>query len=306
MGITVYDSSDVSLQNVIVVDRILSPTDTPYADFATAQHTPDPQYFFGRNEWLGTMSIRSPDSGYYMEQDPGMTVDPTIKISNAIAWDSRCEAFNISGAAATNVLMENLSARTATSTACDGVRVGPQLTTGTLRNILVTGQGRFGVNSRYQPRYVDLFFTPSQSAYNQTNCVVGCFTTNPQADSPGPSHKYVPRIETGSKLATAGEGGAAIGANVRFRYGADGTRFGDPGFNSLTTVPLWPWPNEARIKAEMCASTTRGFCTTGKRLDNVNPVSLTSYIWEYMGNPCLLYTSPSPRDGLLSRMPSSA
>ena len=24
------------------------------------------------------------------------------------------------------------------------------------------------------------------------------------------------------------------------------------------------------------------------------------------GNPCLLYTSPSPRDGLLSRMPSSA
>ena len=26
----------------------------------------------------------------------------------------------------------------------------------------------------------------------------------------------------------------------------------------------------------------------------------------YMGNGCLLYTSPSPRDGLLSRMPSSA
>ena len=27
----------------------------------------------------------------------------------------------------------------------------------------------------------------------------------------------------------------------------------------------------------------------------------------YLGiNPCLLYTSPSPRDGLLSRMPSSA
>ena len=27
-------------------------------------------------------------------------------------------------------------------------------------------------------------------------------------------------------------------------------------------------------------------------------------LWE--SNPCLLYTSPSPRDGLLSRMPSSA
>ena len=27
---------------------------------------------------------------------------------------------------------------------------------------------------------------------------------------------------------------------------------------------------------------------------------------DYLAKPCLLYTSPSPRDGLLSRMPSSA
>ena len=32
--------------------------------------------------------------------------------------------------------------------------------------------------------------------------------------------------------------------------------------------------------------------------------SVTSY--ELSSNTCLLYTSPSPRDGLLSRMPSSA
>ena len=31
---------------------------------------------------------------------------------------------------------------------------------------------------------------------------------------------------------------------------------------------------------------------------------LNSWAWQYFG--CLLYTSPSPRDGLLSRMPSSA
>ena len=34
----------------------------------------------------------------------------------------------------------------------------------------------------------------------------------------------------------------------------------------------------------------------------VNP----SVNWLYKSEPCLLYTSPSPRDGLLSRMPSSA
>ena len=34
--------------------------------------------------------------------------------------------------------------------------------------------------------------------------------------------------------------------------------------------------------------------------------SYTGCIWRHLTNICLLYTSPSPRDGLLSRMPSSA
>ena len=32
----------------------------------------------------------------------------------------------------------------------------------------------------------------------------------------------------------------------------------------------------------------------------------TTCFWQGMDKTCLLYTSPSPRDGLLSRMPSSA
>ena len=36
------------------------------------------------------------------------------------------------------------------------------------------------------------------------------------------------------------------------------------------------------------------------------PVELVSRIWAELMSACLLYTSPSPRDGLLSRMPSSA
>ena len=40
--------------------------------------------------------------------------------------------------------------------------------------------------------------------------------------------------------------------------------------------------------------------------------ALDAYVWRVLQKavdkkmPCLLYTSPSPRDGLLSRMPSSA
>ena len=41
----------------------------------------------------------------------------------------------------------------------------------------------------------------------------------------------------------------------------------------------------------------------------INPVTNKEGWWSYAVGPdkaCLLYTSPSPRDGLLSRMPSSA
>ena len=34
--------------------------------------------------------------------------------------------------------------------------------------------------------------------------------------------------------------------------------------------------------------------------------NITSETFDILVEPCLLYTSPSPRDGLLSRMPSSA
>ena len=37
----------------------------------------------------------------------------------------------------------------------------------------------------------------------------------------------------------------------------------------------------------------------------VTPPGFTPEQWKTF-NDCLLYTSPSPRDGLLSRMPSSA
>ena len=54
-----------------------------------------------------------------------------------------------------------------------------------------------------------------------------------------------------------------------------------------------------------------------KMFEDLNDHSLfdkaTTYGKQYLGEvldrsvyPCLLYTSPSPRDGLLSRMPSSA
>jgi len=283
VGITIYDSNNISFQNIIVVDRILASGDEPYGDFASAQHTADPQFYFGQNEWLGTISVKAPDTGYIIEPDAGQIVDPTVKISNAVAWDSAVGGFNIARDG-TNNLLENLTANTNSSS---GIRIAPEMTTGTLRNAIVTGTGSFGINSKYTPSYVDTFGTFG-STFNQTTCSTGCFTSNPKADGATPSLKYLTRIETGSLLKGAGFGGTDIGANVLFRYGVDGTRFGEANYNTLTATSLWPWPNEARIKSQMCASTTRGFCSSAAPLGsggNIPAVkTLTTYIWEYLGN----------------------
>jgi hypothetical protein len=278
VGITVYDSNNISLQNVIVVDRVLAAGDESYSDFAVAQHTPDVRYYFGQNEWLGTLSLKAPDAGYQMEPDAGATLDPTIKISNAVAFNPADLGFNLARAG-TNNLLENL---TVVASGFDGIRVAPELTTGIVRNAIVAGAGNFGINSKYKPTFVDVFNTAGGD-YNQTTCTTGCLTSNPRADG---SLQFLTRIETGSTLKGAGFGGADIGANILFRYGADGTRVGENNYNTLSAVSLWPWPNQDRIKKEMCVESgvTRGFCATGKQLDGVKPVTLTSYIWEALGN----------------------
>ena len=54
------------------------------------------------------------------------------------------------------------------------------------------------------------------------------------------------------------------------------------GFNTLTTIPLWPWPNESVIRDELCEAAVREFCSyipiNGGMIG-----SLTHYIWEWFG-----------------------
>lgn len=272
VGITVYDSNHVSLQNVMVIDRILTPGDSPYADFAVAQHTPDPRYYLGNNEWLGTISLNSPDHGYYMEPDRNQTLDPTIKISNAIAWNSAGVGFNLDREGS-GILLENLTV----SAGADGIRVAPALAnkSGRLRNSLVARAGRYGVNSAFPSNHMVIFGAKEAVNKQQAPCKTACYQTNPRADGHPPSLTYLPRIEPGSRLSGSGENGSAIGANIIRRYGRDGSLFGDSDFNTLTLDPLWPWANEERMRQEMCVDTKRGFCSSA---------SMTHYVWSQLGH----------------------
>jgi hypothetical protein len=116
------------------------------------------------------------------------------------------------------------------------------------------------------------------NVYNQTALPSGAtnaLTTDPQI-------KHITRIENNSVAFGSGQNGANRGATIVNRY-QDGV---------LTNTPLWPWPNEARIKADFQTNfglpgvnPRRGFAADGSRLSGA-PLTLSSYIWEYLGNPC--------------------
>ena len=61
---------------------------------------------------------------------------------------------------------------------------------------------------------------------------------------------------------------------------------------------------QARLMSQAMRKITGNIGKSGCTVIFLNQLRLK--IGVTYGNPCLLYTSPSPRDGLLSRMPSSA
>ena len=103
--------------------------------------------------------------------------------------------------------------------------------------------------------------------------------------------------------------------------------WGLPPIMGLWNIGLSKISKTMSRKAHLIAGVIIGLCFTGVGVRSGAPAELYnlsgnqaymmipigvashSFIWGvivYWVNGCLLYTSPSPRDGLLSRMPSSA
>lgn len=105
----------------------------------------------------------------------------------------------------------------------------------------------------------------------------GDSTTNPMTNG----LQWLPK-------STVTSSGHSVGATIMYKYGTSGTLIGDTGWDTLTSEPLWPFPNEALIKADMASysgagpSGARGFAT-GTSKDG-SAQTLTKYIWEYLGN----------------------
>jgi hypothetical protein len=127
-------------------------------------------------------------------------------------------------------------------------------------------------------------------------CVDNGNAVDPTDGNPGngaAALKYLVRVEDGSDLDGTASDGKTIGATILKRYGVSGTFYGDTGYSKLTNEDLWPFPNENQIRKNMRTyvgppSGKRGFCA-----DNM---TLTKYIWEYLGNemPDTIYADKLP------------
>ena len=111
--------------------------------------------------------------------------------------------------------------------------------------------------------------------------------------------------------------------------GADAIAIGTGSMIALNCnkdIPEADFEKEMGVKAGECYHCHTGRCPVGvatqdpKLRARLNPDDAALRVYNYLhamtleaqllaracGKTCLLYTSPSPRDGLLSRMPSSA
>ena len=100
---------------------------------------------------------------------------------------------------------------------------------------------------------------------------------------------------------------AATGAAAATAVAMPNVAFGAP----LTLKMQAAWPSGANIFFEMAGDYAKmvSDMSNGELKIDLQPVGAvvkTSEIGQAVSSGCLLYTSPSPRDGRISRMPSSA
>jgi hypothetical protein len=265
-GFSIYNSQNIALDNVIVIDSNLA-----YHTWSQATYTIYNSASPGatRNvDWLGSIVLNTAAHCY------GHDCAGSGTISNITYDNIICYGTMDGGMAGGSQGSISFKVNHATF---GGDLPGGEYNggfgkwnsgTGTVKNSIVygfTGPDFYGVSASY---------TDSYNNGDQGSCS-NCKSINPVTNG----LKYLPRIEAGSTLSSGGESAGRMGAEILKRYGASGTMQGEAGYNTLTTDNLWPWPYEERIKKEMCTDpgVTRGFCSSQ---------SLTKYIWEYLGNAC--------------------
>lgn len=256
-GINFYNSSNVEIQNSIVLDSNLATY--KYWESAFYSVSNDSSANHNRNTRItGSISLNNLHDGFSYD-DSVATIN--ARLENSVAWGTD-GGVSVNGGAhqlfVDHVLIGNTAGHALANWSSQGATLS------------VT-------NSIFYRNPGDAFHGPGFTQSNN-NCSSGgnCGAAAKSYDAAANGLSYLPRIENPSTLRSDDIG--ITGDQLTQRIGVSGTLFGDPGYATGAGDNLWPWPNEVRLKNDMCASmaVTRGFCSAP---------SLTEYVWTALGNP---------------------
>jgi len=224
-------------------------------------------------------------AGYFVKELQGRN----IRVEHSIAWDiwgrSGVAGIRANGAGSGYLVFDHLTIGRSASPSMTGYYNQDSAPIRELTNSLFVNNTSLRSGSSYG------WTTQTHNAFQPASQAEGANRITTNIDL-----KYLVRAEPGSALVGAATDGGDIGATILYRYGAPGTHWGQPGFDQLTTERLWPWPYEAQIKAVFAEphnppsgnvpstnNTTRGFASTAPDPWG-QPMTLTRYIWQYLGN----------------------
>ena len=145
--------------------------------------------------------------------------------------------------------------------------------------------GLENVTSNYNVYYNNVV---NNSLSNGSNdyCIENSNEIDPRKNGLG----YLLSVDEGCTLSHISSDDYGIGPSIVKKVGVTGTLYGETGYNTTTEDKLWPFPNENIIKSNMAKYSSdgvngaRGFCASCKQKNGIDNITLTSYIWEYLGN----------------------
>jgi len=273
-GFNAYSSSHVIFQNCIAIDCDLGSYTSWYSGFYATEDGAESDV-----QWQGCISLNN-DNGL-------LHVDPKYGGSLTDFVFNNCALYDANGALSWVSSFGSSGSATGTMT---------NITAGGAAN----GWGEWGTRTISATNCIlfDISGNKVDGSVTASYCALegggeacsDCQTYDPLTNG----LLYLPQIESDGDLKTDGESGGQIGATILKKIGTSGTLYGESGYDTVTEDDLWPWPYEDRIKTDMEAVSDRGF-TAYSGLDGTHN-TLTSYIWEYLGNqmPADIYgESPS-------------
>ena len=256
-SLALYYSSGNLVENVVAIDGRAASDSSNSAFYVTA-HAPPPGS--NRNRFLGVIALGNQGAGLWLDC-PGAVCDD-LEVRGSVFWASTTSALIIAGGRCLNAVIDNNTMAASGSKGhgfvnhkCDGAT----FTNNALYRNAGYGARQSPSGGSTPTAHHNGYFGNAAGARQGIAAGGGDLTTDPR-------FAYVTRIEESSPYRNAG-GTKDVGASVVQRY-VDGRP---------TTTPLWPWPHEERLRAEMCASPSPGFCASGN--------TLTRYVWEFLGRP---------------------